>query len=185
MGHQQSAEGDRRAPEREAPRHPSLGRRRARESERARETRHQRLRRIGFGATVVAVLGIGGVLDFGDFFDRPVGEAGVIDVQSSMAGFTPSTIRVGAASTVTFRWWTQDAAMHLLGGVHTMIAPDLDLYETLPAESSRTISWTVPDKPGTYDVYCDSCCGGKDSPTMHGRIIIEPASARLGGPPLG
>jgi heme/copper-type cytochrome/quinol oxidase subunit 2 len=27
--------------------------------------------------------------------------------------------------------------------------------------------------PGTYDVYCDTCCGGKDSPTMHGSIVIE------------
>ena len=94
-------------------------------------------------------------------------------------------IRVVAGSTVTLDWWTQDAAMHLQGGVHTMIAPDLSLYETLRAESSRTISWTVPDKPGTYDVYCDSCCGGKDSPTMHGKIVVEPASATLAGPALG
>lgn len=162
----------------------ALERRRAREAERARATRSLRLRRIGFGATAAVVLAIGGMLAFGDFFDRPAREAGVIDVQSSMAGFTPSEIHVVAGSTVTLRWWTQDASIHLEGGVHTLIAPALDMYETLPAESTRTISWTVPDQPGTYDVYCDTCCGGKASPSMHGRIVIEAASATLSMPVL-
>ena len=177
MSNQQPvAEKDRHARGHDATHQAALARRRACESERTREARHQRLRRIGFGATIVAVLAIGGVLAFGDFFDRPAGEAGVIDVQSSMAGFTPSEIRVVAGSTVTLDWWTQDAAMHLEGGVHTMISPALGLDESLPAESRRTIAWTVPDKPGTYDVYCDSCCGGKESPTMHGTIVVEPAA---------
>jgi len=77
---------------------------------------------------------------------------------------------------VTLAWWTQDAAVHLKGGVHTMISPDLDLAERLPAESRRNVTWTVPDMPGTYDVWCDSCCGGKGSPTMHGKIVVLPAA---------
>ena len=93
-----------------------------------------------------------------------------------MAGFTPSEIRVKAGATITLDWWTEDAAMHLQGGVHTMIAPDLGLHEELPAESRRAVSWTVPNKPGTYDVWCESCCGGKDNPTMHGKIVVEPAA---------
>ena len=93
-----------------------------------------------------------------------------------MAGFTPSEIRVKAGATVTLDWWTEDAAMHLTGGVHTMIAPDLGLREELPAESRRAVSWTVPNKPGTYDVWCESCCGGKDNPQMHGKIVVEPAA---------
>jgi heme/copper-type cytochrome/quinol oxidase subunit 2 len=94
-----------------------------------------------------------------------------------MAGFTPSEIRVTAGTTVTLDWWTQDAAVHLQDGVHTMISPELGLNEALPAESRTAVTWQVPDKPGTYDVWCDTCCGGKDSPTMHGKIVIEPASA--------
>ena len=90
-----------------------------------------------------------------------------------MAGFTPAAIHVKAGSVATLDWWTDDAAMHLQDGVHTMISPELGLYETLPAESHKAVTWQVPDKPGTYDVYCDSCCGGKDSPTMHGQIVIE------------
>lgn len=154
-------------------------RRQARIAERARAARNDRLRKVGFGGIVVAVLAIGGVLAFGDFFNRPTDAtaAGVVDVQSSMAGFTPSEIKVKAGETVTLNWWTQDAAVHLEGGVHTMVAPDLGLNEQLPAESTKTVTWTVPNTPGTYDVWCETCCGGKDSPTMHGKIVVEPASA--------
>lgn len=135
-------------------------------------------RRWWFGLIAVVVLGVGGFLGFGDFWSRPVASGAngqVISVQSSMAGFTPAEIRVRAGSTVTLEWWTDDSALHLQGGVHTMIAPELGLSETLPAESRRQVTWTVPDKPGRYDVYCDSCCGGKASPSMHGTIVIDPA----------
>jgi cytochrome c oxidase subunit 2 len=137
-----------------------------------------RTRPILFGTIVVAVLVVGGFLAFGDFFNRPAADTtGAIDVQSSMAGFTPSVITVKAGSTATLSWWTRDAAIHLEGGVHTMISPELGLDESLPAEGRRFVTWVVPNKPGTYDVWCDSCCGGKASPTMHGKIVVEPASA--------
>lgn len=170
---------ERRALERKDAHAAAPARRSARRAAREREARAARLRKLAFGGVVVAVLAIGGVLAFGDFLDRPTAgaTAGVIDVQSSMAGFTPSDIRVKAGETAMLNWWTDDAAVHLQAGVHTMVAPDLGLYEELPAEGNRTVVWQVPDKPGTYDVYCDSCCGGKDSPTMHGRIVVEPASA--------
>lgn len=139
----------------------------------AAERRDQRLRRAAFGAIAVTVLGVGGYLAFGDFLERGPVAAGAIGVQSSMAGFTPSQIRVRAGETATLDWWTDDSALHLEGGVHTLISPGLGLSETLPAESRRTVSIDVPDTPGTYDVYCDTCCGGKDSPTMHGTIVVE------------
>lgn len=135
------------------------------------------VRTVAFGGVIVGVLAIGAFLAFGDFFNRPADVKGVINVQSSMAGFTPSTITVEAGATVTLDWWTNDAAIHLRDGVHTMVSPELGLYEELPAESSRTIAWTVPNRPGTYDVWCDSCCGGRESPTMHGTIVVKPADS--------
>lgn len=134
--------------------------------------------RLGFGIVAVVVLVIGGFLAFGDFLGRPdaATDGGrVISVQSSMAGFTPSDIQVTAGATVTIEWWTDDSALHLQDGVHTMISPELGLSETLPGESRRLVEWTVPDRPGRYDVYCDTCCGGKASPAMHGTIVIDPA----------
>lgn len=170
---------ERRAQEREGVHAPAAERRLTRQAARAREARNAKLRKLAFGGIVVAVLVVGGYLAFGDFLNRPTdgATAGVIDVQSSMAGFNPSEIRVKAGETVTFKWWTQDAASHLTGGVHTMISPDLGLSESLPAESTKMVTWTVPSKPGTYDVWCESCCGGKDAPQMHGKIVVEPASA--------
>jgi plastocyanin len=147
----------------------------ANRTEQLRRERAGTIRAIAFVGVTVAVLGFGAFLAFGDFLNRPTAAAGSIDVQSSMAGFTPSVIRVRAGSTVTLDWWTQDAAVHLTGGVHTMVAPDLGLYQELPAESRRQVVWNVPDKPGEYDVWCESCCGGKDSPAMHGKIVVEAA----------
>lgn len=170
------ARRDRRAAERDAAH--AAERRQARMAERARATRNDRLRKLAFGGIVAALFGIGGILAFGDLFNRPSGTAaGVIDVQSSMAGFTPGEIKVTAGETVTLNWWTKDAAVHLKDGVHTMVSPDLGLNEQLPAESTKLVAWTVPNRPGTYDVWCETCCGGKDAPQMHGKITIEPASA--------
>ena len=177
---------ERRAQEREGVAAAAV-RRETRVAERQRTARNDRLRKLAFGGIVVAVLVVGGYLAFGDFLNRPAAgaTAGVIDVQSSMAGFTPSEIRVKAGETVTLKWWTQDAAVHLTGGVHTMVSPDLGLSESLPAESTKMVTWTVPNKPGTYDVWCESCCGGKDAPQMHGKIVVEPASADVTGQALG
>ena len=173
---------ERREQEREAPHEGVLARRDASRAERARATRNDRRRKLAIGGIVVAVLAIGSYLAFGDFLRRPTDAAasGVIDIQSSMAGFTPSEIDVTAGQTVTLKWWTQDAAVHLQGGVHTMVSPDLGLAEQLPAESTKIVTWTVPNKPGTYDVWCESCCGGKDAPQMHGKIVVKPASASVG-----
>ncbi len=142
-------------------------------SQRASERNLRRIRVAAFGAIFVAVLGVGGYLAFGDFLERTPAAAGAVSVQSSMAGFTPSEIRVKAGETVTLDWWTDDAAPHLAGGVHTLISPELGLYEELPAEGRRTVAFQAPTTPGTYDIYCDTCCGGKDSPTMHGAIVVE------------
>lgn len=176
---QHASRRERREQERDPIHDAVASRREAMRADRARAARQDRLRRIAFGGIVVAVLAAGGYLAFGDFLRRPADAptSGVIDVQSSMAGFTPSEIRVKAGQTVTLRWWTQDAAVHLAGGVHTMVSPDLGLREELAAESTRMLTWTVPNKPGTYDVWCESCCGGRDAPQMHGKIVVEPTSS--------
>lgn len=137
-----------------------------------------RRRGLAFAAVVVVVLALGGFLAFGKLLNRPTDAPapGAVNVQSSMAGFTPNEIRVKAGTTATVTWWTDDSALHLQNGVHTMIAPALGLSEQLPAASTRTFTWSVPNKPGTYDVYCDTCCGGKASPSMHGTIVVEPSA---------
>jgi cytochrome c oxidase subunit 2 len=145
----------------------------------ARQRRTQQIRKVAFGLIVAGVLAAGGYLAFGDFLGQrgATTSSGAISVQSSMAGFGPA-IHVKAGQPVTLDWWTNDAAVHLQGGVHTMISEELGLYEELPAagatgESRRLVAFTAPMKTGEYDIYCDTCCGGKASPAMHGKIIVE------------
>lgn len=136
-------------------------------------------RKIAFGVVITVVLAIGGYLAFGDLLGRggvPAGSA--ISVQASMAGFTPSEIHVKAGEAVTLDFWTRDNPLHLRGGVHTMISQELGLNAELPgataAGTSRiAVTFTAPATPGTYDIYCDTCCGGKASPTMHGKVIVD------------
>lgn len=138
------------------------------------------VRRVAFALVAAAVLAVGGYLAFGDFLGQrsaaPSPEA--IGVQASMAGFTPSEIRVKAGEAVTLDFWTRDASPHLENGVHTMISSDLGLYVELPgadvvSESRVAVSFTAPAEPGEYDIYCDTCCGGQENPTMHGKVVVE------------
>ena len=130
----------------------------------ARQLRNERIRKAGFGLVVVVVLAAGAYLAFGDF----LGQRGA------------TTTADAISQAVKLDWWTNDAAMHLQGGVHTMISEELGLHEELAAagpsgESRRLIAFTAPMTPGAYDIYCDTCCGGKDSPTMHGKIVVDAA----------
>jgi len=147
----------------------------------ARQRRAERIRKAAFGLVAVVVLAAGAYLAFGDFLGQrgATTAGGAISVQSSMAGFGPP-IHVKAGQIARLDWWTNDAAVHLQGGVHTMLSEALGLNEALPAagpsgESRRLVTFTAPMKTGEYDIYCDTCCGGKASPTMHGKIIVDAA----------
>lgn len=145
------------------------------------ERRQRRVRSTAFAAFVVAVLGFGGYLAFGDFIgERGTSEGGMISVQASMAGFTPNEIRVAPGQTVNLDFWTQDSPGHLQGGVHTLFSEALGLRAELPgaaavSASRIAVTFEAPMTPGEYDIYCDTCCGGRESPTMHGKIIVEDA----------
>ena len=128
------------------------------------------------GGLAVLVLAGGLVIGFGDFFGRPTAQGNVITMRISMAGYAPNVLVAKPGETLTIDWWNTDNAMHLDGGgLHTLIAPELGINEKLPAESRKTIQITAPTAPGNYDFYCDSCCGGKESPTMHGTLSVRAA----------
>ena len=153
--------------------------RRARPQRRAAAHQRDRTARVAFALVAATVLAAGVYLAAGDLLgQRGAATGDAIPVRLSMAGFTPSDIRVPAGERVLLELWTTDAAAHLEGGVHTMISDELRMYEELPAadatgESRRPVAFTAPATPGTYDIYCDTCCGGKDSPSMHGKLVVE------------
>lgn len=98
---------------------------------------------------------------------------GSIDLRVSMDGFDPKIVKAKPGQNLTFNWWNSDGAMHLTNGVHSMVSDSMGIRYELPAESSKTISFNAPQKPGEYDYWCDSCCGGKDNPGMHAKIVVE------------
>jgi cytochrome c oxidase subunit II len=145
----------------------------------AAEKRSRRIRQGAFALVVAAILVVGGYLAFGDLAGQrgAATSADAIPVRLSMAGFTPSEVRVPAGQTVALELWTTDAAPHLAGGVHTMISDELGIHEELPAagptgDSRKVVTITTPTVPGTYDIYCETCCGGKASPSMHGTLTV-------------
>ncbi|HEX6140984.1 MAG TPA: cupredoxin domain-containing protein [Candidatus Limnocylindria bacterium] len=141
------------------------------------EPRPSAVRYVAAGLLVLGILGAGLVLGFGDFFGRPNASdaTAATPVRLSMAGFTPGTITARPGQVLKLDLWTTDAAPHLQGGVHTLISDELGIREELPAESRRIVELQMPTTPGEYDIYCDTCCGGKASPTMHGTIRVEAA----------
>ena len=127
-----------------------------------------------FAVIAVLVLG-GGIYLAGSVFLGQRGQthvAGAIPMRISMAGFDPQTIDAQPGQTITLDWWNTDVAMHLQGGVHTLVSDALHVRYALPAESRETITLTAPATPGDYDFWCDSCCGGKASPDMHGTLHV-------------
>lgn len=139
------------------------------------ERRSRRLRGAAFAVVVVVVLGLGLYLAGGVFFGQrdTTMVAAATPMRISMAGFDPKMIHAKPGETVTLDWWNSDGAMHLQNGVHTLVSEALGIRLELPAESRKTVTITAPLTAGDYDFWCDSCCGGKESETMHGTLHVE------------
>jgi cytochrome c oxidase subunit 2 len=140
----------------------------------AARTQPSKLRVAAFLAVAAIVIG-GGVYLAGSVFmgqrDK-TSVAGAIAVGISMDGFNPGTLDAKPGQTLTLDWWNQDAPMHLTNGVHTLVSDKLNVRLELPAQSRKTVTLTAPVTPGDYDFWCDSCCGGKDNPKMHGTLHV-------------
>ena len=97
-----------------------------------------------------------------------------IKMTITMAGFEPNVIRAKAGETVKINLINPDSSMHTDGGgVHNfqLKAGLANVNVTLQPESQKVFSFT-PTQPGEYHWYCDSCCGGKENPSMHGTLIV-------------
>jgi len=133
-----------------------------------------RLRATAFGLIAVLILGAGVYLAGSVFLgqrDRP-STPGAFAMRVSMDGFDPNPIAAKPGEILTIDWWNTDASMHLTNGVHSLVSDTLNVHFELRAQSRKTISITAPTAPGDYDFWCDSCCGGKDNPKMHGTLHV-------------
>lgn len=105
--------------------------------------------------------------------DLPEAEPDVIDVTIDMKGFDKPLIRVEAGAPVTIRLTSLDGPFHLDGGgKHQLAVDELGLDIIAPARGSASATFT-PTEPGTYEFYCDICCGGRANPSMIGTLVVE------------
>src|SRR5450759_4366164 len=127
---------------------------------------NSRLRAVVFAAFALIVLGAGAYLAGSVFLGQrgTTSVPGAMTMRISMDGFDPKVVNAKPGQTLTIDWWNTDAAIHLDGGVHTMVSDTANIHEAVAAESRKTITITAPTTPGDYDFWCDSCCGGKDNP---------------------
>jgi heme/copper-type cytochrome/quinol oxidase subunit 2 len=66
-----------------------------------------------------------------------------------------------------------DTSMHSDGGGwHELAIDALGIDWKVGPESSQVFSFTAPSTPGTYQFYCDICCGGKANPSMQGKLTV-------------
>lgn len=97
-----------------------------------------------------------------------------IKMTITMAGFEPNVIRAKAGETVRINLVNPDNSMHTDGGgIHNfqLSAGLARVNVTVLPESQKVFTFT-PTQPGEYHWYCDSCCGGKENPSMHGTLIV-------------
>lgn len=94
-------------------------------------------------------------------------------LEITMAGFQPATLTVPAGRATTVLLTNPDSSFHTDGGgIHQFAIPDLGLDVRVQPKSVLTA--TIPSAaPGAYPFYCDTCCGGKDNPTMRGTLVVR------------
>ncbi|MGK7312501.1 MAG: cupredoxin domain-containing protein [Candidatus Longimicrobiales bacterium M2_2A_002] len=107
--------------------------------------------------------------------ELPAPDPDVIDVAIDMKGFDTPEIRVRAGEPVTLRLTSLDGPFHLDGGgKHQLAIDEFGVNIIAPARDTASATFT-PMEPGTYEFYCDICCGGRANPTMIGSLVVEEA----------
>lgn len=78
--------------------------------------------------------------------------------------------KVGQPITVNLR--SLDTPYHSDGGgKHQFAINELDVSIIAPPKGIAQATFT-PTKSGTYQFYCDICCGGRANPSMQGELVV-------------
>ncbi len=90
----------------------------------------------------------------------------------NMSGFRPADLSVPAERPARVLIVNPDNGMHSDGaGIHQFAIPKLGIDVKVPPETDLLV--TIPAAPaGEYSFYCDTCCGGKENPTMRGVLKV-------------
>lgn len=139
-----------------------------------RERRKRKLVRVGFVALALAVTVAAAALLTGAFKDNTPIDPNAHAMRIDMSGFSPNylTARVGESIKIDLinpdGPWHQDG-----GGYHNFVLERFGVNETVNPQSQRVFEF-VPTDAGEFLWYCSLCCGGKESPSMQGRLKVTP-----------
>lgn len=90
----------------------------------------------------------------------------------SMAGFSPSVLKVQVGRPITLTIVNPDSQFHADGGGWHQFAIDaIDIDVRVAPRSQQTVS-LGPLAVGRYEFYCDVCCGGRANPSMIGILEV-------------
>ncbi len=95
-----------------------------------------------------------------------------IALTMDMGGYDTSVIHAQIGQNTTIHLTSLDHANHPDGGGQHQFAVDaLGIDIIAPPLGSEAFSFTF-ETPGVYTYYCDTCCGGRSSPTMQGTLVV-------------
>lgn len=96
-----------------------------------------------------------------------------LSVRIDMAGFAPADVRIPAGTAVRLKLVNPDTAFHTDGGgIHGFTAAGLGIDVKVPPQTAMIV--TLPAlSAGDYTFYCDTCCGGKENPSMNGVLRVR------------
>ncbi len=102
-------------------------------------------------------------------------DAAPVDVtlRIDMGGFTPATLTAPANKPLRVRIVNPDSSMHSDGGgIHGFTIVKLGVDARIQPETTQVVS-LPPSAAGDYAFYCDTCCGGKENPSMQGLLKLK------------
>ncbi len=130
---------------------------------------------ILFVVIVIAIFGSAAYIVMSRNASQEPVDKDAIKMTITMAGFDPDVIQAKVGQPVKINLINPDNSMHTDGGgIHNfqLTGGLANVNITVQPESQNVFTFT-PTEPGRYDWYCDSCCGGKDNPSMHGTLIVS------------
>lgn len=96
-----------------------------------------------------------------------------VELRIDMGGFTPPTISAPANRLVRVRIVNPDSSHHSDGGgVHGFTIVKLGVDAKVQPETTQVVT-IRPSAAGEYAFYCDTCCGGKENPSMQGVLKLK------------
>jgi plastocyanin len=126
-----------------------------------------------FGGLALVISSVAIALVVSRLQGPPATDTAAIQVRASMGGFEPGALTVKAGQTVKVELASMDNSMHSDGGGWHQFAIDaLGIDWKVGPLSSQVFEFTAPATTGTYDFYCDICCGGKENPSMQGTLTV-------------